>query len=334
MGLGICDNVVITRTTAASSSTDNVNAAIFVPGGVACQQNVVIGTSLDVNGTATLQSATTITSTTDAPSVPVSPSSSAGSFKLYGGLGMTALRCGSLYSVLTTNSTSTTTGSVTVPGGLAAGQNFEASNLKTLDTTASSSTGTGALKTLGGASIAKNLNVGGTVRAQSLTTTGGLGLAGSMNIGGSFSDTSSTNASSTTTGAVVVAGGVGVNGRLTVGGSIVLAGAIGLSNGTYYSTALAENCNVYLFSSIDVADQYLITAQSDGYGIDGTPLLAAQAFYLYDPSHTSTFGPSAIIVKQQGCVLTANSTGVTIQNNADINIIIHWSIIKISSALF
>jgi hypothetical protein len=117
-----------------------------------------------------------------------------------------------------TASTSSTTGALTVAGGVGI-----AKELNIGSTTASSSTTTGALIVSGGVGIAKEVNIGATTASTSTTTgalivAGGVGIAKEINIG------STTTSTSPTTGALKVAGGAGIVGNVTIGGTLEIEG--------------------------------------------------------------------------------------------------------------
>jgi hypothetical protein len=91
----------------------------------------------------------------------------------------------------------------------------------------SSSTTTGSLIVSGGLGLTGNANIGGTVRITNTTNSssttsgaisvsGGLGLAGNAFIGGTVNVTNTTAATGVSTAALVVSGGVGVQGDLFV----------------------------------------------------------------------------------------------------------------------
>lgn len=87
-------------------------------------------------------------------------------------------------------------------------------------TTESTSTSTGAVRIDGGVGIAKNLNVGGSTTLAALTTTGANTMSGITTI------SNATTSSSTTTGALVVTGGIGTQGNLNVGGTTTITGTL------------------------------------------------------------------------------------------------------------
>ena len=112
-------------------------------------------------------------------------------------------------------STSTSTGTLVVTGGVGTSGNVYSSTSFTTANTASTSTSTVSLVVSGGAGVAGNINVGGTVNKFS---------------GGTAS-------TSTGTGTLVVTGGVGVSGSINsagdigVGGNVIVGGDIGVTNG-------------------------------------------------------------------------------------------------------
>jgi len=126
------------------------------------------------------------------------------------------------------NSSSTSTGSLVVVGGLGITGNANiGGTVRITNTTNSSSTTTGALVVNGGAGITGNANIGGTVRitnttnsssitSGALSVNGGLGVTGNAFIGGTVNITNTTAATSVSSAALVVSGGLGVQGDLFV----------------------------------------------------------------------------------------------------------------------
>ena len=97
----------------------------------------------------------------------------------------------------------------------------------------SSSTSTGSLVVVGGLGITGNANIGGTVRITNTTNSssttsgaisvsGGLGLAGNAFIGGTTTVSSTTASISSSTGALTVSGGVGIGLSASIGGRLLL----------------------------------------------------------------------------------------------------------------
>lgn len=135
----------------------------------------------------------------------------------------------------TTNSTSTSSGSLTISGGLGVLLNvYIGVNCVVQGTTDSSSSSTGTITTLGGIGAAKSIFSGANIVAQgstnstssstgSLRTSGGLGVALNANIGGTFGVASTTDASSSSSGgACTIAGGCAIAKKLFVGTGIYL----------------------------------------------------------------------------------------------------------------
>ncbi len=173
-----------------------------------------------------------------------------------------------------TQSTNTTTGALTVVGGVGIGKQLNVGGITAiLNNTASTSTTTGALTVAGGEGVAGDLNVGGltglknTTQSTSnttgaLTVAGGAGIVGNLNVGGavSFGGASAfggklaisdaTSSTSTTTGALTVVGGTGIGENLNVGGigkilnsttsTSASTGAFVVTGGT----GIGENLNV------------------------------------------------------------------------------------------
>ena len=131
----------------------------------------------------------------------------------------------------TTNSTSTTTGAFTLAGGAGIGGNiFLGGNLITSrdiscngnilvgSRTNSINSSTGALVVSGGAGIGGNLYIGGNANITGQLTIGGTTNFASNVSFNTVTITSTTNSTSTTTGAFTLAGGAGIRGNLNVGG--------------------------------------------------------------------------------------------------------------------
>ncbi len=91
------------------------------------------------------------------------------------------------------------------------------------DATASTSSTTGALTVAGGVGIAKEVNIGATTASTS-TTTGALIVAGGVGIAKELTIGSTTTSTSPTTGALKVAGGAGIVGNVTIGGTLEIEG--------------------------------------------------------------------------------------------------------------
>ncbi len=265
----------------ATDTTSSTTGAITVTGGVG------IGKSLNVGGS------------TD------SSSTSTGALVVAGGAGIGGrLTVGSLYIgstkidtngsapfdasaalslTNTTDSTSSTTGALTIAGGVGIGKSLTVGS-----STASTSTSTGALIVSGGAGIAGALYAGGVIKASSgiaststttgsLLVTGGAGVSGAIYAGGVIKASSGIASTSTSTGSLIVAGGAGINGSVNIGGmlstsftmpsyststgSLVVAGGVGIGGNVYIGSNVVINST--LTSSDDISTSAnLITSNS------------------------------------------------------------------------
>ncbi len=103
--------------------------------------------------------------------------------------------------------------------------------ITTTDTTDSTSTSTGSIITSGGMGLAKAIFAGGkitttdstdatTTSTGSLITSGGMGLAKAIFAGGKITTTDSTDSSSVSTGSIITSGGIGVAKKAYVGTSL------------------------------------------------------------------------------------------------------------------
>ncbi len=137
---------------------------------------------------------------------------------------------GIISTSLTTDSSSISTGAVTVAGGVGIAKKLYVGGIETItDVTESSSISTGALVVNGGVGIAKKLTVGGvetitdvtessSISTGALVVDGGVGIAKNLNVAGVETISNTTESSSTIDGALVIAGGVGIAKKLNVGG--------------------------------------------------------------------------------------------------------------------
>ena len=242
--------ISITNTTLSTSST---TGALIVSGGVGVSQDVYVGQNLYVAGTAYLNDAEVLTTSSGLSST----------------LGQTEISQ-NLFVSTTTNSTSTTTGAIVTPGGVGIGQDVHigknlyvdgtaflnnaevlttASRITSVEgitqvtqdfvvntTTNATSTNTGALQVVGGVGvgldvrIGQNLYVAGTAylnNAQVLTTSSGLSSTlGQTEISQDLFVNTTTNSTSTTTGAIVTPGGVGIGQDVFVGGKLNISSTL------------------------------------------------------------------------------------------------------------
>ena len=140
----------------------------------------------------------------------------------------------------TTDSSSTTTGALTVAGGVGIvknvyiGQSADiAANVNIQGTTQSTSPTTGSLKTAGGAGIAKNLFVGGVVDITDVT-----------------------QSTSSTTGALIVDGGAGIAKNVYIGGDMQVTGNVTIlgSNTSISTTQITLDDNMLQIANTNTAN--------------------------------------------------------------------------------
>ena len=215
-GLAVRQNVVCSSAAlhATTESTSTTTGALVVAGGVGAAGNLYVGQGA------------TITGAVSAASASITGDVAAATTHLSG----------------TTDSTSTTTGTLVVAGGVGAAGNLHVGQGATITgavsaasasitgdvaaatthlsgTTDSTSTTTGTLVVAGGVGAAGNLHVGqgatitGAVSAASASITGDVAAA-TTHLSGT------TNSTSSTTGTLIVAGGVGVALDVHAGGSV------------------------------------------------------------------------------------------------------------------
>jgi hypothetical protein len=161
---------------------------------------------------------------------------------------------------LTTEATTSTTGSIMTAGGLGiqkklnvggaasvAGSATIAGVITSTATTASTTSTTGAIITSGGLGVQLNANVGGNLGVKGTTAitgntaiTGTLSITGATTIAGAITSTASTAASSSTTGALKTAGGLGVQANYNSGGNVVVGGDL-VVTGTCTGTCVASS---------------------------------------------------------------------------------------------
>jgi hypothetical protein len=112
-----------------------------------------------------------------------------------------------------------------------------ASTVRVTSSTNAVSSTTGALQVVGGASIGGNLYVGGSIIGISTGTGGGIGTisAGTATFTKVIAN-GGVQATSTTTGDVVISGGLGVGGNIWIGGILYSAGAPVLTTASFNQT--------------------------------------------------------------------------------------------------
>jgi len=134
-------------------------------------------------------------------------------------------------------------------------------------TTESTSTTTGSLKTAGGLGVVKNVYVGGIVDVSNTTQStsvssgalivdGGAGIAKNLYVGGIVDVTDTTQSTSVTTGALIVDGGAGVAKNMYVGGDMQVTGNLTIlgSNTSLSTTQIVIEDNILQLSHLNSAD--------------------------------------------------------------------------------
>ncbi len=133
----------------------------------------------------------------------------------------------------TTDSTTTSTGSITTAGGIGAAKNIWGLNVNSAGTTDSTTTSTGSITSAGGIAAAKNiwgLNVNSAGTTDSTTTSTGSitsagGIAAAKNIYGlNLNSAGTTDSTTTSTGSITSAGGIGVAKAVNIGTTLGVVG--------------------------------------------------------------------------------------------------------------
>lgn len=235
-GLGVSKSIVIGGALKAISTVDSTSSttgAVTVSGGLGVQKNVNIGGTCSVTGVTTL-SDQIVSSSSSTNSTVLSlagtynaTSSTTGSLTTLGGIGVAKdLYAGGVVSgsTIRTNSTSTNTTVLAISG--------------TYDATSST---TGSVTMSGGLGVAKSIVVGGSITSDtiiattaltvmssydatnsasgSITTLGGVGIAKGLYVG-TTATVGSTATATSNSGALVVAGGINTNGIWSTGETV------------------------------------------------------------------------------------------------------------------
>jgi hypothetical protein len=248
---------------------------------------------------------------------------------------------GYIKSNLTTQSTSISTGSLIVSGGVGIAKNlYIGGNLNVSGTTTSvydtmsissttdsSNSLTGSLTVSGGVGIAKNLNVGANFSVNgvanisvlqsssttdsastnlgSLIVSGGTGIAKNANVGGNLKIYSTLDSSSSSTGSVIVKGGIGIAKKLYVGSDTNISGTLTSVTSVVSST---EN-------STDISTGALTVA--GGMGIAKDLFIGGTTHVVDTTESTSTSTGSTIIAGGMGIAKNLNVSNLTVNSTND-----------------
>ncbi len=225
-------------TTDASSTT---TGAVIVSGGVGIAKKLYVGDNLNVATTKTITIGSTSMNETDmAKIVGITNGTVAASKAL----------------VVDASRNIATIGNITSDGVLTL-----------TNTTDASSTSTGSIITSGGVGIAKNLYVGtgiyGTLQTAAQTNITSVGTLTGLTVSGVLTLTNTTDASSTSTGAVIISGGVGIAKKLYVGTGITTSAGSTITSGgaANYTTAGTEN--VYKITASTLTNASTATSGTD-----------------------------------------------------------------------
>jgi hypothetical protein len=347
------------------STTDSIGAtsgAVVIGGGIGVGKSATIGGNVTLSGTApsliyptngsgppTFVTSSTGTKVNLLPSVDASDADYAigidtntlwssvpkntgtFAFKWYGGttVAMKLDGAGNLAVYGTTESSSTSTGSLTVAGGvgitksLFVGSQLSVANVSTFsgavtltsnltmagqlivnNTTDSTSPTTGSIITSGGIGIADSAFIGDDISVGGTAT-----ISGDTSIGGTLVVTDTTDSTTTTTGAVVVAGGLGVNKSLNVGGMMTITGDA------------TVNGNFFVNGSRTEIDSQVLTTTDNVILVNSAPSGTADAGFSvkrYEYANDATAGDvvTTDTPEKTGTVLSATGASVVLDSGA------------------
>lgn len=239
-GMGLAKNFYMGGLAVMINTTDSTSISsgtLTVSGGVGIAKKLFVGSdstfeaALLVKGNTTMQGIVSITNTT------VTTSSSTGSLVLSGGLGVTGgMYMNGVVNLQNTSiSTSVGTGALQVAGGVGITGNLYTSGLiRFTNTTPSTSNTTGSLVLSGGLGVAGEVFVGGNFTIQGTST-----FVGAVGIQGVLTVTATADSTGSNTGSLIVSGGLGVQKALYVGstlqsvsstsGSLVVSGGLAVA---------------------------------------------------------------------------------------------------------
>ena len=335
------NNVAIGRQSGFLSSTNNnlttTNQSVFIgadtkPFGTTSTNEIIIGygalgagdntttignsstTSSKILGALNLPNTTAATSTTSGALVVGGGAGIAGNIHVGG----TATVSSNLTAGASTLASASITGSETVGGTLSV---TGATTLASTSAHGGAATFSSTLNVTGAVSLASTLGVTGN------TTVGGtLGVTGATTLAtvtttGAATISNTTNATSTSTGALIVRGGVGIANDLKLGGTIEIDGGSPGAGKVLTSDASGVASWSYGGGSTTTQTSAYTILLSDKYVFYGSTATAAAAFTL--PLAASNAGKEIIIKNKSAYTLTvqrAGSTETIFQDNANSNV--------------
>jgi len=246
-------NTRLTNTTESSSKT---TGALVISGGAAIGANLSIGGNVNVDASGTVYIYNTNYGRTHGEGALIlsGGASIAGNLNVKGNVnvganiivqGLVAF-AGDTYITEDTESSSTSSGSLIIVGGVGIGANIFVGGNSTVygnsrvygnamvySSAGARSATTGALQITGGAGIVGNTYVGGQLVAANITNSsssstgsllvsGGAGISGNIHMGGILNVSNTANSNSGTTGALIVSGGIGVQANAYVAGNVMV----------------------------------------------------------------------------------------------------------------
>jgi hypothetical protein len=201
---------------------------------------------------------------------------------------------GGISSTLSTSTSSNTSGSVTLAGGIGISNT----------TDATSSTNGGTITTAGGLAVAKKVFIGTTLDVAGITSltstdvsssnttgalivSGGVGISGDLNTSGKISSSNTTTSTSNSLGSLILSGGIGISNTTdatssTNGGTITSAGGLAIAKKAFIGTTLDV-------ASTTSSSGFLARGSTDGI-ISILPQTSAGTYNFNLPTSSGTVG--------------------------------------------
>ena len=299
-GLGVGANgnfagkVVVEDTTQATSLTD---ASLATKGGIYVQKDAIVAGDVEVSGAASFSSAVSA---------------------LYGlTVQQGATISGSSSFTDTTETSSSTTGALTVSGGLGVAKKVNVGDkFAVADNTVATSATSASATFAGGVGVSENIITGGAVDVQSTTqstgsstgalkVSGGLGVGSDWYFGGKLVVEDATDSTSSTSGALVVTGGLGVSKEVHFGDKLSLSDSTTATSTTSASATFAGGVgvseNIITGGAVEVQSTAQSTSSSSGalkvsggLGVGANGNFAGKIFVEDDTQATSATSASLV----------------------------------------